>query len=90
MWPPTHSIATMPISDRAFSSVGIAATISPLAVGPEVLARDAAVMGGLTLLLFLFGYGFRGPGRINRVEGTFLLCCFVGYTGYLIRTVFSG
>lgn len=70
--------------------VGIAASVSPLEVGPEVLARDVAVMGGLTVLLFLFGYGFRGPGRINRIEGTVLLSFFVGYTGYLIRTAFTG
>ncbi len=37
-------------------------------------------MVGLTLALFVLGYGFRGPGRINRVEGVGLLAIFVGYT----------
>jgi cation:H+ antiporter len=47
------------------------------------------VMVALTLSLFAVGYGFRGPGRINRVEGLVLLACYVGYTVYLISTVFG-
>jgi cation:H+ antiporter len=43
-----------------------------------------------TLSLFFIGYGFRGPGRINRIEGAVLLACYVGYTAYLISTVFGG
>lgn len=69
--------------------VGIAGTISPMVVAPEVFYRDIAVMSALTLSLFILGYGFRGPGRINRVEGGFLLACFVGYTVYLISTTFT-
>ncbi|MCL7943436.1 calcium/sodium antiporter [Marinobacter sp. ATCH36] len=69
--------------------VGIAGTISPMAVAPEVFYRDIAVMSALTLSLFILGYGFRGPGRINRVEGGLQLACFVGYTTYLISTTFS-
>lgn len=68
--------------------VGIAGTISPMAVGPEVLSRDILVMAVLTLSLFVFGYGFRGPGRINRIEGTILLACYIGYTTYLVSTLF--
>ncbi|MEP4545636.1 MAG: calcium/sodium antiporter [Saccharospirillum sp.] len=68
--------------------VGIAGMISPLAVGPEVFYRDIMVMAGLTLMLFVFGYGFRGPGRINRVEGGALLVAYLAYTGYLISTLF--
>ncbi|RRQ20762.1 calcium/sodium antiporter [Thiohalobacter thiocyanaticus] len=63
--------------------VGIAGGITPLAVGPEVFSRDMLVMGALTLSLFVFGYGFRGPGRINRLEGGALLGCYFGYTGWL-------
>ncbi len=68
--------------------VGIAGAIHPLAVEPEVLWRDAMFMGVLTLSLFVIGYGFRGEGRINRVEGAILLAAYVGYTAYLIRSVF--
>lgn len=69
--------------------VGIAGSISPMRVGPEVFSRDILVMAGLTFSLFVMGYGFRGPGqgRINRFEGTFLLVCYVGYVSVLIRSV---
>ena len=68
--------------------VGIAGSIAPMAVANEVLIRDIPVMVGLTLALFVLGYGFRGPGRINRVEGVGLLAIFVGYTVYLLTTTF--
>lgn len=69
--------------------VGIAGAIRPMPVAPEVLTRDMVVMGALTLALFVIGFGFRGPGRINRLEGTVLLACYVGYTAYLVAGVFS-
>ena len=69
--------------------VGIAGVISPMQVAPEILSRDILVMAALTLSLFVLGYGFRGPGRINRVEGGFLLACYVGYTVYLVSTNFG-
>lgn len=70
--------------------VGIAAMIKPIEVGQQVLSRDVSVMGALTVSLFVFGYGFRGPGRINRFEGLLLLSVFLGYTVYLIRMVLVG
>jgi cation:H+ antiporter len=69
--------------------VGIAGAIHPMTVPPEVISRDMMVMGALTLSLFAIGYGFRGPGRINRLEGLLLLVCFVAYTSYLISTLFK-
>ncbi len=68
--------------------VGIAGAIHPMVVDPEVLSRDILVMSVLTLSLFVFGYGFRRQGRINRIEGTLLLLCYAGYTGYLVQTMF--
>lgn len=68
--------------------VGIAGLIAPMPVAPEVLARDLPVMAALTLVLFAMCYGFRGPGRINRVEGSVLLLAFAAYTVYLLG--FSG
>ena len=68
--------------------VGIAGIIHPLAVGPEVFSRDILVMAVLTVSLFAIGFGFRGPGRINRIEGAALLAFYVGYTFYLVSTVF--
>jgi len=70
--------------------VGIAGLISPMTVGPELLSRDILVMAALTLALFALGYRHRRPGRINRIQGTILLACFVGYTAFLIRTVVGG
>lgn len=68
--------------------VGIAGLIHPFAVEPETLSRDMAVMGALTISLFLIGYGFRGRrGRINRFEGAALLLVYVAYTVWLISTV---
>jgi cation:H+ antiporter len=69
--------------------VGIAGVIHPMSVGPEVFSRDILVMAVLTISLFVIGYGFRGPGRINRFEGAVLLACYVGYTAYLANTVFG-
>jgi len=69
--------------------VGIAGVISPMQIAPEILSRDILVMAALTLSLFVIGYGFRGPGRINRIEGSLLLACFVGYTAYLVTTSFG-
>lgn len=68
--------------------VGMAGSISPMAVGFEVLHRDILVMGLLTLSLFVLGYAFRKPGRINRVEGALLLAAYIGYTAYLVSTAF--
>lgn len=67
--------------------VGLAGAIQPMQVGPEVLTRDVLVMGALTVSLFVFGYGFRGPGRINRVEGAALMTCYIAYTALLINVM---
>lgn len=67
--------------------VGIAGAIHPIVVGPEVFSRDIPVMALLTVSLFVFGYGFKGPGRINRLKGGMLLLGYVGYMGYLAGAV---
>lgn len=69
--------------------VGIAGAIHPMAVGSEVFNRDMLVMTVLTLSLFVIGYGFRGQGRINRIEGAVLLISYVGYNAYLVSAVFG-
>ena len=69
--------------------VGIAAAIQPLPVAREVLTRDFPVMFMLTLSLFIIGYGFRGPGRINRIEGGLMLAVFILYTGLLVAGAVS-
>ncbi|WMC09412.1 calcium/sodium antiporter [Oceanimonas pelagia] len=70
--------------------VGLAGIIHPLAVVSEVINRDFVVMIALTLSLFVLGFGFRGrPGRINRVEGAFLLAVYLAYTGWLAGNVIA-
>jgi len=69
--------------------VGIAGAIRPMTVAPEVFSRDIPVMALLTLALFVVGIGFHGPGRINRYEGLALLLAYVGYTTYLVVSVFG-
>lgn len=69
--------------------VGIAGLIHPMEVGPEVFSRDIMVMAALSASLFLIGYGFGGPGRINRLEGAALLACYIGYTTYLVSGIFG-
>jgi cation:H+ antiporter len=66
--------------------VGIAAVIAPMQVPAEAIHRDLMVLGGLTLALFVMGWGWRGrSGRINRVEASVLLLVYVGYTAVLLR-----
>ncbi len=66
--------------------LGLPALIHPAAFPPEVLMRDYPVMIILTLGLFAAAYGFRGQGRITRVEGGLLLAAFVGYQYLLFHT----
>jgi cation:H+ antiporter len=64
--------------------VGLAGIVHPLKADPAVFSRDIMVMAGLTASLFVFGYGFRGTGRLNRVEGGVLLLSYLGYTAWLV------
>ena len=60
--------------------------IQPGPVAPEVISRDFPIMIALTLALFAMAYGFRGEGRINRVEAGILLLAFAGYQTLLFQT----
>jgi cation:H+ antiporter len=67
--------------------VGVAGVINPITISPEILSRDYLFMIILTFSLFAIGYGFRGPGRINRYEGAILMISYVGYMAWLIASV---
>ncbi|MFV8570008.1 calcium/sodium antiporter [Marinobacter sp. SBS5] len=70
--------------------VGLAATIQPLSVDPEVLYRDWTLMLGLTIALLVMGFGITGWRKlISRVDGLLLLTVYIAYTGYLFSTVVS-
>ena len=64
--------------------VGLAVVLQPLAVEPEVLSRDAVVMGALTLGLFLICFRKRAGGAISRKMGGVLLLVYLLYTGSLV------
>ncbi len=63
--------------------LGLPGLIHPLATPADVMSRDFPVMFGFTVMLFGFAYGFRGQGRLNRLEGGILLAGFVAYLGLL-------
>jgi cation:H+ antiporter len=65
--------------------IGIATVINPMNnIAPEVLQRDWIFMLALTITLLIMAYGFKGKdGKINRVEGTILLLCYIAYNTYL-------
>jgi cation:H+ antiporter len=67
--------------------VGLAGTIAPMDIEPALLTRDLPVMAGLTVLVFVMGWGFKGPGRINRVEGGLLVLAYLAYTAWLLTTL---
>ena len=48
-------------------------------IDSEVLTRDYPIMFILILLMFVMAYGFRGPGRINRLEGAIMVAAYAGY-----------
>lgn len=68
--------------------VGLAVVLQPLAVEPEVLSRDAVVMGALTLGLFLICFRKRAGGAISRKMGGVLLLVYLLYTGTLVAVAF--
>jgi len=67
--------------------LSVPGVIMPGIFTPEVLSRDLPVMIGLTLAIFIMGYGFGGNGRINRFEGLLLVLCFVGYQAFLFLEI---
>src|SRR5690554_3551806 len=69
--------------------VGLAGSIHPMTVSPEVFRRDVMLTAALTLSLFIICYAWgQRSSRINRVEGGLLLLVFIGYTTYLLTTAF--
>lgn len=70
--------------------VGVAAVLAPTKVDPGIMQRDWPVMLGFTLVLLIMGIGRRGAGRVNRVEGGFLILCYLAYVTFLIRSHVSG
>jgi cation:H+ antiporter len=71
--------------------VGIAGVITPMpTLAPAILTRDWPVMMALIAVLFVMAYGFRGQGRINRLEGALLVLAFAAYNIWLVASVMAG
>ncbi len=70
--------------------IGIAGSIAPMPnILPEVMLRDWPVMMAFMVALFVMAYGFRGTGRINRIEGLLLLIGFAAYNAWLVNSVLA-
>lgn len=63
--------------------LGIPAAIAAPVIEKDILNIDYPLMLGLIIAMAVMAYGFRGPGRINRVEGAILVAVFLGY--YIVR-----
>ncbi len=59
--------------------LAIPGVIASPALDADVVNRDLPVMLGLTVVAFIMAIGWRGHGRISRIEGAALLAAFVGY-----------
>jgi cation:H+ antiporter len=63
--------------------------IQPSVLDPAVMQRDYPIVVALTLALFIMAYGFKGRGRVSRLEGGILLACFAAYMTWLGLTGLS-
>ena len=70
------------IGSNLFNTLGVLGTaglIHPAPLAEGVLTRDLPLMFILTVLLFIIAFGFRGNGKVTRLEGGILLAIFIGY-----------
>ena len=59
--------------------LGMPGLIAPGLIDADAATRDMYVMLGLTILLLIFSFNFKGSRRINRLEGAVLVAAFLGY-----------
>jgi cation:H+ antiporter len=77
------------VGSNLFNTLGVLAIPGILAPGElmeGIMERDVPVVFFLTIALFIMAYGFRGPGRINRIEGGLLVLAFCSYQVLLYFT----
>ncbi len=78
------------VGSNLFNTLGVLAIpglIHPATLAEGVLERDIPVVFILTIMLFVMAYGFRGKGRINRIEGGLLLSAFIAYQMLLFFSI---
>ena len=63
--------------------IGIPAIITTIELDQQVIYRDFLSMVAVSILLFIFAYGFKKQGRINRFEGFLLLSLYIAYMGWI-------
>lgn len=68
--------------------VGLAGVIAPMQVDASFLYRDALLMIGLTVALFISCVGIKGPGKVNRIEGGIFTAVYIGYMYFLVMSSF--
>lgn len=69
--------------------LGMPGLIHPAPIPPELMSRDFPMMIGLTIALFVMGYGFLKPGHVTRGEGALLLVGYLAYLGMLYHSLNS-
>jgi cation:H+ antiporter len=69
--------------------LGLPGIIHPIVLEAEIINRDYFYMIGLSIALFVMAYGFRGEGRVNRIEGLILLIAYFVYLGLLYHSAIS-
>jgi cation:H+ antiporter len=77
------------VGSNLFNTLGVMSIpglVAPAALAEGILERDIPIVIILTIALFIMAYGFRGQGRINRLEGGLLLSAFIGYQMLLFFT----
>ena len=77
------------VGSNLFNTLGVLAIpgiLAPSTLETGIMEREIPVVFLLTIALFIMAYGFKGPGRINRVEGGLLLLAFCGYQVLLYFT----
>lgn len=77
------------VGSNLFNTLGVLAIpgiVAPSVLTTGVLERDLPIVLILTITLFVMAYGFRGKGRINRLEGGILLSAFIAYQLLLFFT----
>ena len=77
------------VGSNLFNTLGVLAVpgiLAPDIMEPGIMERDIPVAFTLTIALFVMAYGFRGEGRINRIEGGLLLTVFFIYQALLYFT----
>lgn len=64
--------------------IGVAATIAPMTLEPDVLSLHVFVMVAFTLVLFAMTYDYEGKNELSRIEGVALLVAFLAYDTYVV------